>query len=74
VNDGVDSFLIRNGAIVVQTVHYSVERDASMWGMRAIGLLCIGVGTGLITCSSHAVTEASAWETPRSPSSSRSRS
>ncbi len=26
---GADSFLIRNGAIVVQTVHYSVEQAAS---------------------------------------------
>jgi hypothetical protein len=74
VNDGADSFLIRNGAIVVQTVHYSVERDASTWGMRAIGLLCIGAGTSLITCSSHTVTDAYAWATTRSPSSSRSRS
>lgn len=53
VNDGADSFLIRNGAIVVQTVHYSVEQAASKWGMRAIGLLCIGLGTSLITRRSH---------------------
>jgi hypothetical protein len=52
VNDGTDSFLIRDGEILVQTVHYTIEgaAAASKWGMRAIGLLCMGVGTSLIAC------------------------
>ncbi len=29
VADGVDSFLIENGAIVAQTIHYTVERKES---------------------------------------------